>query len=117
MDTLKQEELFDYFCKILGVEKYEENPRDKELKNIMITAKLTAKSLTEGKYLEKPPEEVHKDVNMGAITRNSHRYVEAVKDISYNKNNLTIYKTISYSTIPGNPEKYDYMEFLDLVKK
>jgi len=112
-----EEDLINYFCKLLGFEKYEENPRDKDVKNLMMTAKLTARDLRLGKYLNTPPEGVHEDVPMGAIIRTNHRVVESVKELSYKGNNLVLYKTTSYSTVGESDTKYDYMIFLDIVKK
>ncbi|HPZ07682.1 MAG TPA: hypothetical protein PL110_06190 [Candidatus Eremiobacteraeota bacterium] len=117
LDNYTEEEVINYFCKLLGFEKYEENPRDKEVKNVMLTAKLTVRDLREGKYLENPPEEKHEEINMGSLVRSSHRTVQLLKEISYKSKNIAVYKTTSYSTVGDSDTKYDYMEFLDLVKK
>ena len=116
LDNHTEEELIKYFCKILGHENYEENPRDRDTKNIMLTAKLTARDLIEGKYLNKPPQKVLEKVNMGSLVRTSHRDIEVAKKISYKGNNLDVYKTTSFSTVGESEERYDYMTFLDLVK-
>jgi flagella basal body P-ring formation protein FlgA len=117
LDKYTEEELVNYFCKILGFEQYEENPRDKETKNFMITAKLAARDLKEGKFLAEPPLESHEAINMGSLVRKNHRTVEPMVEISYNNSNITVYKTIAYSTVGDSDNQYDYMEFLDLVKK
>jgi len=117
LDKYTEEELVNYFCKILGFEQYEENPRDKETKNFMITAKLAARDLKEGKFLAEPPLESHEAINMGSLVRKNHRTVELMAEISYNNSNITVYKTIAYSTVGDSDNQYDYMEFLDLVKK
>jgi len=116
LDNYTEEELLNYFCKILGFESYEENPRDKETKNFMITAKLAARDLKEGKFLAKPPVENHEKINMGSLVRINHRTVQLMKEISWKDVNISIYKTIAYSTVGDTDEQYDYMEFLDLVK-
>ena len=117
LDNYTEEEVVNYFCKILGFEHYEENPRDKETKNFMITAKLAARDLKEGKFLAEPPVESHEKINMGSLMRINHRTVAPMKEISYNNSNITVYKTIAYSTVGDSEDQYDYMEFLDLVKK
>ena len=116
LDKYTEEEVVNYFCKILGFEQYEENPRDKETKNFMITAKLAARDLKEGKFLAEPPLESHEAINMGSLVRKNHRTVELMAEISYNNSNITVYKTIAYSTVGDSDNQYDYMEFLDLVK-
>ena len=117
LDNYTEEELINYFCKILGFEHYEENPRDKETKNFMITAKLAARDLKEGKFLAEPPVDSHERINMGSLVRINHRTVKPMKEISYNNISVTVYKTIAYSTVGDSDNQYDYMEFLDLVKK
>lgn len=117
LDNYTEDELINYFCKILGHENYEENPRDRNTKNVMITAKLTARDLAEEKYLNKPPQKVLEKINMGSLERTSHRDVEIAKEISYKGNNLSVYKTTSFSTVGNSEERYDYMIYLDLVRK
>jgi hypothetical protein len=116
LDNYTEEELVNYFCKLLGFESYEENPRNKETKNFMITAKLTTRDLKEGKYLGSAPKEHHKEINMGSLIRTNHRAVKNLKEISYKDTKVTIYKTIAYSTVGDSDTQYDYMEFLDLVR-
>lgn len=117
LDKYTEEEVVNYFCKILGFEHYEESPRDKETKNFMITAKLAARDLKEGKFLTEPPVESHERINMGSLVRINHRTVKPMKEISYNNINITVYRTIAYSTVGESDDQYDYMEFLDLVKE
>lgn len=117
LDNYTDDELHNYFAKLLGFEKYEEDSRDKDTKNMMLTAKLTARDLKKGKFLDKPPEESHNEVPMGSLTRTNHRLVEKIKELSYKESELSLYKTTAYSTVGESEEKYDYMVFMDLVKK
>jgi hypothetical protein len=83
----------------------------------MITAKLAVRDLKEGKFLNEIPIESHEKINMGSLVRINHRTVTPMNEISYKDNKITVYKTIAYSTVDDADNQYDYMEFLDLVKK
>ena len=113
LDKYTNEELVNYFCKILGFEEYEENPRDKDVKNLMMTSKLTARDLMKEKYLDKPPEEIKEDVPMGSLTRTNHKVVEKIKEFSYKGKDLMLYKSTAFSTVGDSDTQYDYMVFLD----